>query len=99
MTINEKMDGKVMTVILDGRLDTLSSPDLETYLEKYYPIIEKLIFDMEKVEFVSSAGLRVILRAQHMIKGDRNTVVIRGANKIVKAVFEVTGFTNFFTFE
>ena len=54
---------------------------------------------MEKVEFVSSAGLRVILRAQRMIKGDRNTVVIRGANKIVRAVFEVTGFTNFFTFE
>ncbi len=87
-----------MTVVLEGRLDTLSSPDLEEYLKKYYASITDLTFDMEKLEYISSSGLRAILKAQKAMQ-DKGGILIRHANKLVMGVFQVTGFDNILRFE
>jgi len=98
MTIQEIRNGDSLTVALEGRLDTLSSPDLEAFLEKYYPSLTELIFDMEKLDYVSSAGLRVLLKA-HKAMQAHGGVLIRNANKLVMEVFAVTGFADVFRFE
>ena len=98
MTITETRNGDSMTVALEGRLDTLSSPELEAFLPKYYPSVTELILDMEKLEYLSSAGLRVVLQA-HKAMEDHGKLLIRNANKIVKAVFSVTGFSGILNIE
>ena len=98
MTINDIRNGDSLTVVLEGRLDTLSSPDLEAYLAKYYASITDLTFDLEKLEYMSSSGLRAILKAQKAMQ-DKGGVLIRHANKLVMGVFNVTGFDNILRFE
>ena len=63
MTINTTKDGSVLTVALEGRLDTMTAPELEEVLGKEMPAAEKLILDFDKLEYISSAGLRVLLAA------------------------------------
>ena len=87
-----------MTVALEGRLDTLSSPELDTFLKKYYPVISELILDLEKLDYVSSSGLRVILTA-HKKMEDHGKLLIRNVNKLVKEVFSVTGFSGILNIE
>lgn len=98
MTINEIRNGDSMTVALEGRLDTLSSPELDTFLKKYYPVISELILDLEKLDYISSSGLRVILTA-HKKMEDHGKLLIRNANKLVKEVFSVTGFSGVLNIE
>ena len=98
MTIHENRFGTTLTVALEGRLDTLSAPELETYLERNCPSADKLILDLEWLEYISSAGLRVILKAQKAMQ-DREGVLIRHANRLVMGVFHVTGFVDLFDFE
>jgi len=98
MTIHDIRDGDSLTVALEGRLDTLSSPELEEHLEKNYPAITGLTFDLEKLDYLSSAGLRVILKAQKAM-ADKGGVLIRHANQLVMGVFTVTGFSDIFRFE
>ncbi len=98
MTIKEtRMDG-TLTVFLEGRLDTTTSPELDELLDKYYPSIDELIFDFEKLDYLSSAGLRVLLKAQKALN-NRGGILIRHASKLVMSVFEVTGFTELLRFE
>ena len=87
-----------LTVELEGRLDTLSSPELAEYLEKQYASVSELIIDMKKLDYISSAGLRVILKAEKAMK-DRGGILIRNANKLVMGVFRVTGFENLLRFQ
>ena len=98
MTINDIRNGDSMTVVLEGRLDTLSSPELEEHLAKYYASITDLTFDMEKLEYMSSSGLRVILKAQNAMQ-DKGGILIRHANNLVMGVFTVTGFDSILRFE
>ena len=93
MTITETRNGDSMTVALEGRLDTLSAPELDEFLKKYYPGLSELILDLEKLDYLSSAGLRVILSAEKAMK-DRGGIVIRHPNKLVMGVFSVTGFAD-----
>ena len=87
-----------MTVALEGRLDTLSAPELDTFLQKYYAVISELILDMDKLDYVSSSGLRVILTA-HKKMEDHGKLLIRNTNKLVKEVFSVTGFSDILNIE
>lgn len=95
MTINKKMEGGVLTVALDGRLDTMTAPELEKELEGFAGA-EKLVFDLTGLEYVSSAGLRVFLRAHKLMNGN---MTVRGANEMINEIFEVTGFTDVFDIE
>lgn len=98
MTINSNRQDDTLTVIPEGRLDTLSAPELEEFLGKYYASVSKIIFDFEKLDYVSSAGLRVLLIAHKAMSG-KGGVVIRNANTLIKSVFNVTGFGGVFRFE
>ena len=98
MTITERRSGETLTVALEGRLDTLSAPELDAFLNKYYPSTSKLIFDFANLDYISSSGLRVVLKAQKAMQ-DKGGITIKNANKLVMGVFTVTGFDSFFRFE
>ena len=98
MTIHDSREGRTLTVALEGRLDTLSSPELESYLSKNIDTVDNLIFDIENLEYISSAGLRVILRTYKILQ-NRGELVIRHPNKAVMSVFELTGFKNMMKIE
>jgi len=98
MNIQETRTGDSLTVALEGRLDTLTSPELEEFLNRYYPIISELIFDLKNLDYLSSSGLRVILKAQKAM-ADKGGILIRNANRLVMGVFTVTGFDSLLRFE
>ncbi len=80
-----------LTVALEGRLDTLTSPELEEKLGPALQGVEKLIFDFEKLQYISSAGLRVLLSAMQIME-DQGTMVVRNVCEEVMDVFQITGF-------
>ena len=86
------------TFSLIGRLDTLPSPDLEDKLEEVFDDAEKLIFDLSQLEYISSAGLRVLLGASQEMD-ERGEMVIRNLTEPVQDVFDVTGFSDAFNIE
>ena len=90
--------GIELTVELTGRLDTLTSPDLEERLDEELDGIEKIIFDLGGVEYISSAGLRVLVGAYQMME-DKGGMLIRNVTPDVMDVFEVTGLIDGFDFE
>lgn len=99
MDINTELDGKVLTIYLGGRLDTITAPDLEMAIQPAKDgEIEKLIIDMDNLEYVSSAGLRVLLSAQKTMNR-YGSMVIRNVCPDVREVFEITGFLDIFTIE
>ena len=100
MNINTKKEGRTLTVALEGRLDTTTAPALEEALRAAMTDVGDLVFDFEKLEYISSAGLRVLLSAQKKVRenGD-GQVVVRGANDLVKEVFAITGFCDILTIE
>ncbi|MBQ9264391.1 MAG: STAS domain-containing protein [Clostridia bacterium] len=98
MTINKAQNGNALTITLEGRLDTVTAPELEQDLKQSLKGIENLTFDFSKVEYISSAGLRVLLFAQKVMRG-QGRMKITHANEIVMEVFEVTGFADVLTIE
>ena len=98
MDINMSKNGTELTVKLTGRLDTLTSPDLEEQLESELNGVEKLVFDFEKLEYISSAGLRVILGAMQIME-EQGEMIVRSVNDNVRDVFEITGFIDDLTIE
>jgi len=98
MTINANRQDDILIVTPEGRLDTLSAPELEEFLDKYYASVSEIIFNFEKLDYVSSAGLRVLLKAYKAMSG-KGGVKIRNANNLVRGVFDVTGFGDVFHFE
>lgn len=95
--INNKVDSN-LTVTLVGRLDTTTSPQLEKELQANLDGVTDLVFDFEKLDYISSAGLRVLLSTQK-IMNKRGTMVIRNTNEIIDEVFEITGFVDILTIE
>lgn len=93
MDIKMTKNDKELTVALKGRLDTLTAPDLEDKLEEELDGAERLIFDLAKLEYISSAGLRVLLGAYKMMD-DMGGMLIRNVTEPVMEVFEVTGFSD-----
>ena len=91
MTITMTRTGSELTIALDGRLDTLTAPDLEEQLEPALEGVEKLVFDFAKLAYVSSDGLRVLLDAMEA-REEKGKLVVRNVAPQVMDVFQVTGF-------
>ncbi len=98
MTINKTLDGKNLALALEGRLDTLPAPDLEAELNASLKDAETLTLDFSKLEYISSAGLRVLLSA-HKTMSAKGGMKVANVNEIVREVFEVTGFADILTIE
>ena len=98
--LNIKMDknGDQMTVSLEGRLDTTTAPDLEKQLKSELGSTKELIFDFEKLDYISSAGLRVLLSTQKVMN-KQGKMVVKNSNDDVRDVFEVTGFIDILNVE
>lgn len=98
MEINKIKDGTALTIELEGRLDTVSAPQLETELKKSISGVETLIFDFAKLEYLSSAGLRVLLASQKVMN-KQGQMIIKNVNSTIMDIFEVTGFSEILTVE
>ena len=98
LNIKNTVNGTELTVKLVGRLDTTTAPILEGDLRKSVDNIEKLIFEISELEYISSAGLRVLLSAQKVMN-KQGKMIIRGVNETVMEVFEVTGFVDILNIE
>lgn len=90
MKIEKKLDDGTLTVALEGRLDTVTAPELEQELNNSLNGVKELIIDCTKLEYISSAGLRVLMTAYKALRG-KGTMKVTNINEIVREVFEVTG--------
>ena len=98
MTIEKKLNGEALTLIVSGRLDTQTAPELENELDAALPTIKELTFNMSNLEYVSSAGLRVILKAQKAMNA-QGSMKLTGVNDSIMEVFDITGFLDILTIE
>ncbi|MBR5808694.1 MAG: STAS domain-containing protein [Clostridia bacterium] len=98
MTIEKKINGEAVTLIVSGRLDTQTAPELENELDSVLSGIKELTFDMTNLEYVSSAGLRVILKAQKAMNA-QGSMKLTGVNDSIMEVFDITGFLDILTIE
>ena len=98
MTIEKKMNGTALEIALEGRLDTMTAPELEAELNKSLEGADSLTLDFSKLEYISSAGLRVLLSA-HKAMNSKGGMKVTHVNEIVQEVFEVTGFADILTIE
>lgn len=98
MNIIKTTENKTLNIALEGRLDTTTAPQLEAELKQSISDNEKLILDFAKLEYISSAGLRVLLAAQKVMN-KQGEMVIRNVNDVIAEVFEVTGFSDILTIE
>lgn len=98
MNIVKQTAGSALTLALIGRLDTTTSPELEKEIKASISGVTELIFDFAELEYVSSAGLRVLLAAQKMMN-KQGKMVIRHVSETVMEVFDITGFSDILTIE
>ena len=98
MNITKKQNGNTLEIALEGRLDTMTAPELELELKKSLDGIESLTLDFSKLEYISSAGLRVLLSTHKAMSG-KGGMKVTNVNEIVREVFDVTGFADILTIE
>ena len=98
MTIEKKINQDAVTLIVSGRLDTQTAPELENELDASLSDAKELVFDMTNLEYVSSAGLRVILKAQKAMN-TKGSMKLTGVNDSIMEVFDITGFLDILTIE
>ena len=98
MTIEKKINNDAVTLIVSGRLDTQTAPELEAELDAVLADVSELTFDMTNLEYVSSAGLRVILKAQKVMN-TKGSMKLTGVNDSIMEVFDITGFLDILTIE
>jgi anti-sigma B factor antagonist len=98
MTITSKREDKTLTLVVSGRLDTSTAPELQAVVETSLAGVSLLIFDFSDLAYISSAGLRVLLTAQKIL-GDAGKITVKGANETVRDVFAITGFNHFMNLE
>ena len=96
MNISKTQEGQALSIALQGRLDTLTAPELEAELKETLDGVTALTFDLSELEYISSAGLRVLLSAQK-IMNRQGSMTVRNVNETVGEIFEVTGFTDILT--
>lgn len=96
MTIIKEIKESAMNVALEGRLDTTTAPELEAELQ--LEDITELVLDFEKLDYVSSAGLRVLLATQKVMNR-QGSMLIRNVNEGIMEIFEITGFIDILTIE
>ena len=90
MTITRNMNGTVLEIALEGRLDTMTAPELEAELNQSMSGAESLIMDLGKLEYISSAGIRVLLAAANKLE-DPDKMKVENSNEVVKMAFILTG--------
>lgn len=98
MNINVEKNNNMLVIGLEGRLDTNTAPDLEKVFTTSIEGVEELELDFNKVEYISSAGLRVLLAAQKKMN-TQGSMKLKGVNESVMEVFELTGFIDILTIE
>ena len=98
MKITKTQNAGTMTIALQGRLDTTTAPELETEVKASLDGASELILDMEQLDYISSAGLRVLLSAQKAMTKKGGMKVIH-VNETVMEIFEVTGFSDILDIE
>ena len=98
LNIEKKTDGSSLNIALEGRLDTMTSPQLEETLKDSLDGVTSLIMDFEKLEYISSAGLRVLLSAQKIMNKQGEMKLIH-VNDVINEIFEVTGFSDILNIE
>ena len=98
MTIEKNLNGTELTVTITGRLDTVTAPQLEAEFKGNINGVEKLVLDFAELEYLSSAGLRVLLAAQKVMN-KQGEMIIKNVNETINEIFEVTGFIDILTIE
>ena len=98
MQINKINDNDKLTIALEGRLDTLTAPQLDAEIQGKLDGVKSLVFDFKKLDYISSAGLRILLMAQK-IMNKQGSMVVKNASSAIKEIFEVTGFCDILTIE
>ncbi len=98
MTINKTANGTELLMAVSGRMDTSTAPQFESEIKNSLYGVEKLVLDFENLEYVSSAGLRVILAAQK-IMNKQGEMIIKNVGEVIAEVFEITGFVDILTIE
>lgn len=98
MNIIKNTEGKTLNIALEGRLDTTTAPQLEEEFKQSIADNTELNLDFAKLEYISSAGLRVLLAAQKVMN-KQGKMIIRNVNDVISEVFEVTGFADILTIE
>ncbi|MBR5343260.1 MAG: STAS domain-containing protein [Oscillospiraceae bacterium] len=98
MTIGKTENGSALTLALEGRLDTSTAPELEKTLKESLPGVSELTLDFAGLEYISSAGLRVLLSAQKTMNRQGGMKLVR-VREIIMEIFEVTGFSEILTVE
>ena len=98
MTIHKDLNENTLSIALEGRLDTTTSPDLEAELKENMEKVQALVIDLTELEYISSAGLRVLLMAQKTM-APKEGMKVTGVNPLIMEIFEVTGFTDILDIE
>ncbi len=98
MEIKKEKNGNELTIFVIGRLDTTTAPQLEAELKQSISGVGKLVLDLKNLEYLSSAGLRVLLSAQKVMN-KQGEMVVRNVNETISEIFEVTGFVEILTIE
>ena len=98
MTIEKVLNGESAKIVVGGRLDTQTAPELEKEVDVITANLKELVFDMAGLEYVSSAGLRVILKAQK-IMNTKGSMKLTNVNDSIMEVFDITGFLDILTIE
>ena len=98
MTIEKTLNGTELTINLIGRLDTTTAPQLEAELKQNISGVEKLVLNFAALEYLSSAGLRVLLAAQKVMN-KQGEMVVCNVNETIAEIFDVTGFSDILTIE
>lgn len=96
MTINHTENGAALTVTLDGRLDTVTAPQLEAFLKEHLDGKTALSLDFASLAYISSAGLRVLLSTQKAMNG-KGTMTVCNVNAEIAEIFDITGFADILT--
>ncbi|MBQ7064273.1 MAG: STAS domain-containing protein [Firmicutes bacterium] len=98
LNINKVAENETMVFELEGRLDTVTAPELEEALKESLEGVTQLTLDFEKLEYISSAGLRVLLATQKQMSEQGEMKVVH-VNESIMEILEVTGFTEILTIE
>lgn len=98
MTIEKTVNAAELTLVVAGRLDTVTAPELDAELKASLDGVQTLVLDFADLEYLSSAGLRVLLSAQKLMNKQGN-MIVRNVNETVMEIFEVTGFCDILTIE
>ena len=96
MTINQNKDGNKLTVALEGRLDTTTAPQLEAEVKNSLAGVNDLTFDFAGLEYISSAGLRILMTAQKAMSACGGKMSVSNPNAVVKGVFDIPGMDSVF---